>query len=89
MLEVPTGGWIIDTPGIRSFGLAHVDAEHMMSAFPDVAAYEVEHCPRGCQHLSATDGCELDGWVGDNPDRAVKIDSIRRLLASKAAGEGY
>ncbi len=89
MLEVPTGGWIIDTPGIRSFGLAHVNAEHMMSAFPDVAAYEVEHCPRGCQHLATADGCELDGWVGDNPDRAVKIDSIRRLLASKAAGEGY
>ncbi|WP_291381036.1 ribosome small subunit-dependent GTPase A [Demequina sp.] len=89
MLEVPSGGWIIDTPGIRSFGLAHVDPEHMMSAFPDVADYEAEHCPRGCTHLSAEDGCKLDDWVGDNPDRAIKLDSIRRLLISRASGDGY
>ena len=87
MLEVPSGGWIVDTPGIRSFGLAHVDPEHMMNAFPDVAGYEAEHCPRGCAHLSAADGCALDRWVGDNPDRAVKLDSIRRLLVSRATGD--
>lgn len=89
MLEVPSGGWIIDTPGVRSFGLAHVDAAGMLSAFPDVDDYQAEHCPRGCQHLSAADGCELDGWAAGSTDRAIKLDSIRRLLASKAAAETY
>lgn len=89
MVEVPTGGWIIDTPGVRSFGLAHVDPEHMLRAFPDVADYEEEHCPRGCQHLSAADGCELDSWAAESPERAIKLDSIRRLLASRLAGEAY
>jgi len=89
MLEVPGGGWIIDTPGVRSFGLAHVDPEHMLLAFPDVADYEAEHCPRGCQHLSAADGCELDSWAEGSPERAIKLDSIRRLLTSRLAAETY
>jgi peptidoglycan hydrolase-like protein with peptidoglycan-binding domain len=29
-------GWIIDTPGIRSFGLAHVDVGRVIEAFPDL-----------------------------------------------------
>lgn len=89
MLELPTGGWIIDTPGVRSFGLAHVDPAHFILAFPDVAAAADELCPRGCTHESAELGCELDAWAADSPDRRARIDSIRRLLASRAAGEGY
>ncbi len=42
-----TGGWIIDTPGIRSFGLAHVDADDVLGVFEDLAA-AIEDCPRGC-----------------------------------------
>lgn len=30
-------GWLIDTPGVRSFGLGHVQAEHIFTAFPDLA----------------------------------------------------
>ena len=38
MLPLPFGGSIIDTPGIRSFGLAHVDADGLIAAFPDLEA---------------------------------------------------
>jgi ribosome biogenesis GTPase len=31
-------GWVIDTPGVRSFGLSHVTRESLISAFPDLAA---------------------------------------------------
>lgn len=94
MLEVPGGGWIIDTPGVRSFGLAHVDPEHFLLAFPDVADWAAAHCPRGCQHVSAEDGCALDAWAASPEpsvaaDRAVTLDSIRRLLVSRAAGDTY
>lgn len=89
MLELPSGGWIIDTPGVRSFGLAHVDPAHFILAFPDVAAAADELCPRGCTHESAELGCELDAWAGDDADRHARIDSIRRLLASRAAAEAY
>ena len=87
--EVPTGGLIIDTPGIRSFGLAHVSVENFINAFPDVAAAAEELCPRGCFHESAELGCELDAWAADSPDRRARVDSIRRLLAARAASDNY
>jgi ribosome biogenesis GTPase len=31
--KVPSGGWIIDTPGVRSFGLGHVDPENILRSF--------------------------------------------------------
>ncbi|WP_062386490.1 ribosome small subunit-dependent GTPase A [Demequina iriomotensis] len=89
LYEVPTGGRIVDTPGVRSFGLAHVDPAHFILAFPDIADAADERCPRGCTHESADLGCELDAWAGDNPDRHARVDSIRRLLASRAAGDAY
>jgi ribosome biogenesis GTPase len=50
MLPLPRGaGWIIDTPGIRSFGLAHVQPERLIEAFPDLDEM-TEDCPRGCTH---------------------------------------
>ncbi|PKQ25460.1 MAG: ribosome small subunit-dependent GTPase A [Actinobacteria bacterium HGW-Actinobacteria-4] len=85
-IELPGGGWIVDTPGVRSFGLAHVDVEHFIAAFPDVADAAAESCPRGCAHESAEAGCALDAWAS-TPDQVTRVDSIRRLLVSKASGD--
>ncbi|WP_061962772.1 ribosome small subunit-dependent GTPase A [Demequina aurantiaca] len=87
-LELPAGGWIIDTPGIRSFGLAHVDIENFISVFPDIADAAAEFCPRGCAHASAEDGCALDEW-SQTPDQQARVDSIRRLLATRADNDSW
>ena len=87
-IELPGGGWIVDTPGVRSFGLAHVDPEHFIAAFPDVAEAAAERCPRGCSHESAEAGCGLDEWAS-TPDQHARVDSIRRLLASRAQAEAW
>lgn len=81
-LALPGGGWIIDTPGLRSFGLGHMSAERVVSAFPDLAE-GAEHCPPNCDHLSPD--CALDDWVaaeGGGP-LAARLDSLRRLLRSR------
>lgn len=88
-LELPGGGRIIDTPGVRSFGLAHVDPEHFVAAFPDVAAAALAHCPRGCTHESADAGCALDEWAAGDTDREARVDSIRRLLAARAETDAW
>ena len=81
--------WVIDTPGVRSFGLAHVKVEHLLAAFADLAAV-AETCPRGCTHLADSPDCELDTWVAGAPDeptreaRAARVDSFRRLLVSRS-----
>lgn len=71
-------GWVIDTPGIRSFGLAHIQPGDVLLAFADLAA-AIHDCPRGCGHLGppADPECALDGLSGAAARRTA---AARRLL---------
>src|SRR6266498_1188063 len=55
-------GWIVDTPGVRSFGLAHVSADSLLHGFPDLVEGTVD-CPPNCEHTGAEEACALDAWV--------------------------
>ena len=83
-LRLPVGGWVIDTPGIRSFGLAHVDLARFMRAFPDLEP-GTEGCPRGCSHDD--EHCALDAWVETGGADAERLVSLRRLLASRTISD--
>jgi ribosome biogenesis GTPase / thiamine phosphate phosphatase len=78
-LRLPGGGWIIDTPGLRSFGLGHVSAENVIKAFPDLAEGAAT-CQPGCGHLDAS--CNLDAWAASHGATA-RLYSLRRLLFSR------
>jgi ribosome biogenesis GTPase / thiamine phosphate phosphatase len=90
LLDLPDGGTVIDTPGIRSFGLAHVTAEDVVAAFDDVAEAAVD-CPPGCGHTPEDPDCVLDAWAGAGPPaRRERLESLRRLLdAVGQLGPGY
>lgn len=75
-------GWIVDTPGIRSFGLAHVSPGQLIGAFPDLEEL-TDSCPRGCTHGADEPECGLDEAVADGRTEAARVDSFRRLLASR------
>jgi ribosome biogenesis GTPase len=84
-LELPDhGGWVIDTPGVRSFGLAHVGVDDLLWAFPDLEDGATQ-CPPGCEHLSADAGCTLDSWVAAGNSTPERLAAFRRLLASRAS----
>lgn len=89
-LALPEGGWIIDTPGVRSFGLGHIAPSRVIHAFPDLEE-GTAGCPRRCNHLQ--ENCALDGWVASQRrgrDRArlsARLDSLRRLLRSREGTE--
>ncbi len=82
-LELQTGGWIIDTPGIRSFGLAHVSAADLIGAFPELALGTAQ-CPRACSHDEQE--CALDEWAAANA-LADRLAGLRRLLRSMAEAD--
>ena len=84
VLGLAAGGWVIDTPGIRSFGLAHVDPARVVHAFPDLAAGTVD-CPRSCSHDEPD--CALDDWVAGGHADPVRLASLRRLLRSRALAD--
>jgi ribosome biogenesis GTPase len=84
LLELPHGdGWIIDTPGIRSFGLAHVQPQHLIEAFPDLDEM-TEDCPRGCTHGEDEPECGLDEAVERGDADPLRVESFRRLLAARS-----
>lgn len=79
-LPLATSGWVIDTPGIRSFGLAHIEPDDVLMAFSDLAE-AIEDCPRGCGHMGppADPECALDTLSGP---AARRVAAARRLLAA-------
>ena len=68
-LELPGGGWVIDTPGVRSFGVVHVGSADVLRGFPDLAEV-ARDCPRGCTHEAGALDCALDEWAGAAPPGA-------------------
>ena len=97
-LELPGGGWVIDTPGVRSFGVSHVGSADVLRGFPDLARV-AKNCPRGCTHEDGVVDCALDEWASaaDGPDasgasaareeRRARVESFRRLLAPSLEAE--
>ncbi len=87
-LELPGGhGWIIDTPGIRSFGLAHVSPDEVIEPFPDLAE-AAERCPRGCTHAGPPADPEC-AWDDFDPDSVIgrRVQAVRRLLVALRINE--
>ena len=86
-LPLAGGGWVIDTPGIRSFGLAHIKPDDVILAFSDLADV-VADCPRGCGHHGppADPECALDALTGS---QARRVAAARRLLEVLDESPGY
>lgn len=80
-------GWIIDTPGVRSFGLGHVNTDNILKSFTRLAEL-AQDCPRGCTHLPDAPDCNIQERVaaGDlGVMGAQRLDSFQRLLGSLAS----
>ncbi|KQP97559.1 MULTISPECIES: ribosome small subunit-dependent GTPase A [unclassified Rathayibacter] len=83
-------GWVIDTPGVRSFGLGHVNVDNILGAFTALAEL-AEDCPRGCTHLPDSPDCAIieaveEGRLG--PTGPERLDSLQRLLTTFAPSDG-
>ena len=86
-LELPDGGVVVDTPGVRSLGLGAVTTAGLLAAFPRLAE-AAEHCPPGCGHARGAPGCALDAAVVAGDVAPARLSSLRRLLASRRGSDG-
>ena len=81
-LRLPdTDGWVIDTPGVRSFGLSHVRPDRIIAAFGDLDQFSSD-CPRGCSHAVGEPECALDEAVRRGQLSPLRLASFRRMLVS-------
>ncbi len=84
-LEINKTTWIIDTPGIRSFGLAHATAQEILEGFPDLMQATTD-CQKACSHLDSS--CAIEALAFENPSLLPRLDSFRRLIKSLESQEG-
>lgn len=87
-LKLPRGGWVIDTPGVRSFGLGHVSKSSIVEGFPELLPYTLE-CPKGCSHLEDSIECALhraleSGELSEQEQSRAR--SLQRLMATLQEG---
>lgn len=87
-LELGTDGWVVDTPGIRSFGLAHVSPDDVVSAFSDLDEVSRD-CPRGCTHQGppADPECAWDSI--DDPAVHRRALAVRELLGALQSNDHW
>lgn len=87
-LELATGGWVVDTPGIRSFGLAHVSPDDVVASFSDLDEV-ARDCPRGCTHQGppADPECAFDTIV--DPAVHRRALAVRELLGALQSNDPW
>jgi ribosome biogenesis GTPase len=71
-------GWIIDTPGVRSFGIAHIQPSRVISAFAEFNE-AISLCPKNCSHNE--NECALNTWPGLTNQNLARLASLRRVLS--------
>lgn len=86
LYHLPTGGEVIDSPGVREFRLWAMEPAELAGGFIEFAPY-LGHCRfRDCRH-DGEPGCALEAAVTEGAIAAVRLESYRRLaraLAEKA-----
>lgn len=74
---IPTGGFLIDTPGLRSLSLA-ADEEALQATFPDITELSADCKFRDCTHEHEP-GCAVTEAVAAGMMRADRLESYHKL----------
>lgn len=81
MFDVPFGGKIIDTPGIRELGLVDIPKQELAHYFPEMRAL-MNNCQfNNCMHTEEPN-CAIKKAVNDNVISAERYISYRNILDS-------
>ena len=86
MLELPEGGYMIDTPGIKGFGTFNMEPEEITSYFKEIFHFS-QHCRfNNCTHTHEP-GCAVLKAVEDHYISASRYQSYLSMLDDKEDGK--
>ena len=86
MFDLPVGGQIIDTPGLREFALMDIPKEELSHYFPEMMAVMNECQFNNCMHINEPD-CAVKTAVNDGgiaTDRYVSYLTILDTIKDKS-----
>lgn len=81
LYHIPTGGDLIDSPGVREFGLWHLEAEEITEAFVEFRPFLGGCKFRDCKH-GDDPGCLLREAVEKGDISAIRFENYHRILES-------
>ncbi len=82
LIVVPTGGTLIDTPGLRELGM-WIDEEGIENAFTDISDLAPQCRFNDCAHLSEP-GCAVLAAIASGELDPIRLESYRKLLGEAA-----
>jgi ribosome biogenesis GTPase len=88
LYRLPDGaGWIVDSPGMKVFGLAHCSADVIANAFVELREL-IPRCRfRDCHHDSEP-GCAVQAAVASGSVSPHRVVLLRSLLREARAAHG-
>lgn len=82
LLDLPEGGMVIDTPGIRALGLLNLDPQDLARSFPGFFPEGIFTCHfKDCLHLTEP-GCAVLEAIEEGKLPQARWDSYERILNS-------
>lgn len=79
MFELSVGGYIIDTPGIRGFGLHNIDDEELFHFFPEIFRVSQNCKYHNCTHVHEP-GCEVKSAVKTGEVSQLRYENYLKIL---------
>lgn len=81
LYHLPKGGHLIDSPGIREFGIWHLSEDNILSGFIEFRPFIGECKFRNCNHNTTTPGCAIIQAVNQQKISPERLKSYHRLIA--------
>ena len=85
LYHLDQGGEIIDSPGVREFGLGNVSEEQLAEGFAEFSAYLGSCKFKDCKHLQEPD-CAIKNAVNKGEIKQQRYDSFQRLVKNLSKG---
>jgi ribosome biogenesis GTPase len=79
LMPLPYGGFVVDTPGLKEFGVWDITAEQLTVAFPEIARHAGDCRYADCRHLTEPD-CAVKKAVAGGEIDAGRFASFTRIL---------
>jgi len=86
LFHFPAGGDLIDSPGIREFGLMHISHDELLEGFIEFRPYLGMCRFRDCRHQQEP-GCALLGAVADGNIAKARMGSYKYILSTLSAND--
>jgi ribosome biogenesis GTPase len=79
LLPMPRSGWVIDIPGMKVFGLAHLTPDELTAAFKDIAPL-IAHCRfRDCRH-DKEPNCAVQNALHEGSIHPKRLELLQTLI---------